>query len=256
MNQQEPTVDFYKLFFVALMFGILLMQPILFFPRLVDSLSNHGFIYVFEKTVPYFLPFIIFGVYLLRENRTPKVFNWISNLSFKVAVVAFLVFVGSYILQFDFSNHLWSYQSVIVWSGLFVAIFYVLKNKGYEPFFCFTFSSLCLPFGGMLYELPIYPYAALKLGGFFHYSYPLFVATPFVVGVFLVYLLHKKGWIPTKLFWVSIIVYLVHGVVYFCYPTMIWLPENVYFLANFVPRLFGAFVLVTVACGFSQKTFT
>jgi hypothetical protein len=148
----------------------------------------------------------------------------------------------------------WSYASGLEWGITFLVLFGLVYRKVDSPFFAGVYALLAVDVGGMLYELPIYSYAAFNNGSIIDHSYPLFFASQFYGFAFLLYFLYKLEFKPNKPFFASVVVYVVHGVYWFCVPATCYLgiPAEFHWLGSWIPRLFGILVLVCVTCSLKK----
>ena len=227
-------------------------QPIL------HCVKAYGILYVIRWFSPKILPFTVFTIYLAVNSFSchplkefGKLFGWAG---FSGGFVTLIVFV------FAFSNGVhpsffysgffrWSYAGLIEWSLAFVLGFVLVYRRTRDSLLSVTFAGLLLSVGGMIYELPIYYLFPFYTHGVWtHAAFPLFISTDWFSLVFTIYLLKKYSWRPTRIFWVALVAYLIHGVWYATHPIH-YSPVEWSFYAGWLPRFFGIFLLLSLPSG-------
>lgn len=157
---------------------------IVHFFLLTIPLNNYSFSqgirFIIAKTLPFILYFSLFYQREIRVFLNVKPFKKLAQFSINITLlIAGLSLFGGLIIgaDFPFIFHLkWSYAAAISWlcaTGLFYAL---LRSRDVSKLESLILSILISFVGGLIYELPIYPFLDLNSGIIFHYTFPFLVA--------------------------------------------------------------------------------
>lgn len=227
-----------------------------------NTLNQLGTIYFIVFYGPKAFPIIVFGLYLLlKDNQHKQMIDWFCHgflfitIIFLVSAVTNFVFNFSTVgFQFLIANsYRWSYIGLISWLTVFCLSYFLCSRKTSEGLYCLSFSVILVSVGSMFYELPVH--YRFDYGYYVDTAYPFILATEFVSIIFLAVLIKMKRWHPTKLFFVSLMIYLVHGVFWFYNPSFGLSGGNIDWVWGWIPRFVGAAVLLSLVSGIKKDFF-
>jgi len=224
------------------------------------SIEAYGILWFIRWYLPKLLPFTIFLIYLAVNSfscRLLKVFgecfSWLGFYSSSVVfgVLIFGFAVGLPTNYFVGDVFVWSYAALIEWNLAFVLGFLLMYKKSLDPVLSVTFATLLISAGGMIYELPIYHILPFSHGVWTDISYPLIIATKWFSLGFIIYLLQKYRWKPTKIFWVALTAYVIHGLWYAEHWSQAagYCPAEWIGYGAWLPRIFGIVLLLALPSG-------
>lgn len=223
----------------------LFLNSCIIYPLIIE---NFGFWYWFMYYVPKFAPLLLAGVYLQKKvyagfKQSLDNFSWLCIAVGVGCLITFLIMdaAGGFNLNISFGVYAWSYPAVIEYAFFFVSIFMVARRKIKAAFPSLTISVFFISALGMIYELPVYH--NFMVSYYQDWSYPFYFATAIFSLLFLTLQIHDSGWHPTKLFICSIMIFLVHAIIYAVYHYDCNQSGLAGYIYPWIPRLPGALLL-------------
>jgi len=220
--------------------------------------------YCFHKVGP-ILSISIFYFYknYFMDRKNLKNFKYISVIILSV-IGLILVFALYYqvrgfesrtVLGIDW-KYITLYEYIIAYFFMFLHFFH--KTKKWFP--SSIFGILAISFGGWIYEIPITlaNSALTNLGPliiegefngvFIHSSFPLFISTPLLSGLFIYYILKNWNWKPTYFIWVFFGLFSIFSICYFFDYYL-----KIRYIPGWIPRLPSLILMGSLPSGLKKS---
>lgn len=160
------------------------------------------------------LPFALLILFLYRK-RFSRISNLITKALILSAYVIFLyvVYCNVYGIPFNSIGFSWTYLAVSQWiiGVLVLTLLFYIKTKDLTA--SLVTGYLLAHLGGLIYELPLYVVKVMRIDHV-HFTFPFYIATVYLIPLFLTPILKGFKWRPNKKFLLGLIFYGAFSVYY------------------------------------------
>lgn len=202
--------------------------------------------------LPKVIPLIAAGIYILKRNPPPaqtviRVYKGLllGTVLTAVTVTTALLFFNQTILNSILTeDYNWSMAGWLTWNYGFIAFFAASYFTTKEIFYSFTYATLGISAGGLIYELPI---CFSDYQAYIHTDYPFCIATAWISLGVLAWMIQKKHGHPTKPFAIALAIFFATSIIY-------KLTGNP-LLGEWLPRIPTVLLLATIPTGFKKQAY-